>query len=134
MEKPNESITRVFERFNKLINDLQLHNKNYETKEVNLKFLLTMPDHLESKISVIREGRDLNNITLQTLYGIFKTYELEFYQRKTMQKNKGRLENVSSALIANKPKVKMLMRKKLNLKVLLIKKIIRKKSSTLLKN
>ena len=106
MAKPNESITEVFERFNKLINDLQLHNKYYETKEVNLKFLLTLPDHLESKISAIREGIDLNKTTLQTLYGILKTYELEFYQRKTMQTNRGKLKNVSSALIANEPKVK----------------------------
>ena len=106
MAKPNESITEVFERFNKLINDLQLHNKYYETKEVNLKFLLTLPDHLESKISAIREGRDLNKITFQTLYGILKTYELEIYQRRTMQTNRGKLENVSSALIGNEPKMK----------------------------
>ena len=49
MAKANKSITEVFERFNKLINELQLDNKYYETKEVNLKFLLTLPDHLESK-------------------------------------------------------------------------------------
>ena len=106
MANPNENITEVFERFNKLINDLQLHNKYYKTKEVNLKFLLTLPDHLESKISAIREGRDSNKITLQTLYGIIKTYELEFYQKKNMQTNRGKLTNVSSALIANELKVK----------------------------
>ena len=101
MAKPNESITKVFERFNKLINELQLHKKYYETKEVNLKFLLTLPNHLESKISAFSEGRDLNKITLQTLYGIRKAYELEFYQRKLMQTSRGKLTNVSSALIAN---------------------------------
>ena len=106
MANPNGSITELFERFNKQINDLQLHNKYYETKEVNLKFLLTMPNHLESKISAIREGRDLNKTTLQTLYRILKTNELEFYQRKTMQTNRGKITNVSSALIANEPKVK----------------------------
>ncbi|KAL8090009.1 hypothetical protein AgCh_039463 [Apium graveolens] len=47
MAKPKESITDVFKRFNKLINDLQLHEKYYEVKEVNLKFLLTLLDHLE---------------------------------------------------------------------------------------
>ena len=106
MAKANESITEVFERFNKLINDLQLHNKYYETNEVNLKFLLTLSDHLESKISAIREGKDLRKITLQTLYEILKTYELEIYQRRTMQTNRGKLENVSSALIANEPRMK----------------------------
>ena len=55
MAKPNESITEVFKSFNKLINDLKLHNKYYETKKVKLKFLLTLPDNLESKISAIRK-------------------------------------------------------------------------------
>ena len=76
MTKANERIIEIFERFNKLINDLKLHNKYYDTNEVNLKFLLTLPDHLESKISAIREGRDLRKTTLQTLHVILKTYEL----------------------------------------------------------
>ena len=54
MAKPKEEITEVIERFNKLINDLQLHDKYYEAEEVNLKFLLALPDHLEQKISAIR--------------------------------------------------------------------------------
>ena len=37
------------------MNELQLHDKYYETKELNLKFLITIYDHLESKISAIRE-------------------------------------------------------------------------------
>ena len=74
MAKPKESITDVFERFNKLINDLQLHDKFYDVEEVNLKFLLTLLDHLEQKISAIREGRDLSRLTLEVLYGILKTY------------------------------------------------------------
>ena len=61
---------------------------------------------MESKISAIREGKDLSKITLQTLYGIFKTYKLEIYQRRTMQKNKGKLANMSSELIANEPRMK----------------------------
>ena len=55
MAKPNKIITKVFESFSKLINDLQLNEKYYETIMVNLKFLLTLPDHLERKISAIRE-------------------------------------------------------------------------------
>ncbi|KAL8092201.1 hypothetical protein AgCh_034479 [Apium graveolens] len=57
LESYGSECFRVFgigERFNKLINDLQLHDKYYEAEEVNLKFLLTLPDHLEQKISAIR--------------------------------------------------------------------------------
>ncbi|KAL8103331.1 hypothetical protein AgCh_027774 [Apium graveolens] len=101
MAKPKERITDVFERFNKLINDLQLHDKYYEAKEVNLKFLLTLPDHLEQKISAIREGRDLSRITLKVLYGILKTYELEMIQRKSLRTGQGHVVDGSGALIIN---------------------------------
>ncbi|XP_074348999.1 uncharacterized protein LOC141688727 [Apium graveolens] len=47
MAKHKEGITEIFERFNKLINDLQLHDKLYEVEEVNLRFLLTLLDPLE---------------------------------------------------------------------------------------
>ncbi|KAL8116147.1 hypothetical protein AgCh_022592 [Apium graveolens] len=101
MAKPKKSITEVFERFNKLINDLQLHDKYYEAEEVNLKFLLTLPDHLEQKISAIREGIDLSRITLEVLYGILKTYELEMIQRKSLRSGQGHVVDGSSALIVN---------------------------------
>ena len=48
----------------------------------------------------------MNKITFQTQHGILKTYELEIYQRRTMQNNRGKLENVFSALLANEPKLK----------------------------
>ncbi|KAL8103330.1 hypothetical protein AgCh_027773 [Apium graveolens] len=101
MAKPKEGITDVFERFNKLINDLQLHDKFYDVEEVNLKFLLTLPDHLEQKISAIREGRDLSIITLEVLYGVLKTYELEMIQKKSLRAGQGYVMDCSSALIVN---------------------------------
>ncbi|KAL8110822.1 hypothetical protein AgCh_026529 [Apium graveolens] len=101
MAKPKESITDVFERFNKLINDLQLHDKFYDVEEVNLKFLFTLPDHLEQKISAIREGRDLSGITLEVLYGVLKTYKLEMIQKKSLRAGQGYVMDGSSALIVN---------------------------------
>ncbi|KAK1401984.1 hypothetical protein POM88_001589 [Heracleum sosnowskyi] len=74
---PGEGISEVFERYNKLINDLNLHGKHYTIKEINKKFFLTLPSHLEHKISAIREARDLGEISLERLYGVLKTYELE---------------------------------------------------------
>ncbi|KAL8121453.1 hypothetical protein AgCh_018255 [Apium graveolens] len=101
MVKPKESIIDVFERFNKLINDLQLHEKYYEAEEVNLKFLITFPDHLEQKISAIREGKDLSRITMEVLYEILKMYELKMIQRKSLRSGQGHVVDGSSALIVN---------------------------------
>ncbi|KAL8135904.1 hypothetical protein AgCh_010501 [Apium graveolens] len=101
MAKPRQRITKVFERFNKLINDLQLHDKYYEAEEVNLNFLLALPDHIEQKISAIREGRDLSRITWEVLYGILKTYELEMMQRKSLKAYHDHVVDGSSGLIVN---------------------------------
>ena len=46
---PGESITSVFERLNKLLNELSLHGKRYAQKEINRKFMLTLPSHLVNK-------------------------------------------------------------------------------------
>ena len=54
---PGEGISEVFERYNKLINNLNLHGKFYTIKEINRKFLLTLPPHLEHRITAIRESR-----------------------------------------------------------------------------
>jgi gag-polypeptide of LTR copia-type/Zinc knuckle len=92
----NEGITAVFERYNKLINKLNLAGKFYSTREVNKKFLNSMPDHLEHRITAIRESRDINTISLDKLYGILKTYELEQEQKKDLRS--GRKVASSSAL------------------------------------
>ncbi|KAL8133773.1 hypothetical protein AgCh_009008 [Apium graveolens] len=101
MDKPKDNISYIFERFNKLINDLQLHDKYYKAEEVNLKFLLTQPDHLEQKISAIREGRDLSRMILEVLYGILKTYEPEMIQRKSLRAGQGHIVDGSSTLMVN---------------------------------
>ena len=63
MAKPGEELTIMFERFNKI----------YNRKEVNLKFLLTLPDHLERRVTDTREAINLNNVSLKTLYGALKS-------------------------------------------------------------
>ena len=50
-----ESITQVFERYNKLLNELSIQGKTYPPRETNRKFMLTLPYHVEHKISAIRE-------------------------------------------------------------------------------
>lgn len=75
-----EGITKVFERYNKLINNLILHGKRYTQKEINRKFMLTLPVHLEHRITAIREGRDIGELSLERIYGVLKTYELEQIQ------------------------------------------------------
>ena len=75
-----EGISEVFKRYNKLINKMNLQGKFYTQKEINIKFLLTLPTYLEHRITAIRESRDMNKVSLEKLYGVLKTYELEHIQ------------------------------------------------------
>ena len=97
---PGEGITEVFERYNALINNLNINGKYYSIREVNKKFLLTLPTHLEHRITAIREARDLSEISLERLYGVLKTYELEQIQQKEVY-GKGRVVSTSTALVAD---------------------------------
>ena len=97
-----EGISEVFERFNKLINKLNLQGKFYTQKEINRKIILTLPTHLEHRITAIRESRDMNEVSLERLYGVLKTYELEQIQQKEIY-GKGRDVNASTTLVAEVP-------------------------------
>ncbi|XP_074342215.1 uncharacterized protein LOC141679680 [Apium graveolens] len=79
---PGKNITSVFERLNKLINELSIYGKRYEQKEINRKFMLTLPTHLISKGDSVRERLDFKTMSLDKLYGKMKTHEMELEQKK----------------------------------------------------
>lgn len=69
---------------------------------MNIKFLLTVPNLLESRVNSLRD-RGLNRITYDVLYGILKTHELELVQKRDIQTSQGAMVNTSCALIARDP-------------------------------
>ena len=101
---PGDGISEVFIRYNNLINNLNLNGKYYDNKEMNLKFLLTLPEHLEHRITAIRESRDLHEISLEKLYGVLRTYELEQFQTK-QRYGWGKTLGNSRALIVETPQL-----------------------------
>ena len=95
---PGENVSQVFERYKKLLNDLNLHGKLYSSREVNRKFMLTLPSHLEHKISSIRERDDINEMSIERLYGKLKTHEMEQEQRQIIY-GPGTVDNKNTALL-----------------------------------
>lgn len=79
---PGEGITSIFERLNKLLNELSIYGKKYEQKEINRKFMLTLPPQLVNKGETIRERLDFKTMSLDKLYGKMKTHEMELEQKK----------------------------------------------------
>ena len=64
------------------MNDLNLNGKIYTSREVNRKFMLTLPSHLEHKISILKERDDINEMSIERLYGKLKTHEMEQEKRQ----------------------------------------------------
>ncbi|XP_074336261.1 uncharacterized protein LOC141673416 [Apium graveolens] len=95
---PGESITQVFERLNKLLNELSIHGKTYPQREVNRKFMLVLPHHLENKASSVREPVDFETMTLEKLYGKLKTREMEQEQRKIIYGG-GKVDSKNAGLL-----------------------------------
>jgi len=57
--KPEESLTDVYDRFVKLLNDLSMVDKEYDLEDSNLKFLLSLPERWDLKVTTIRDNYDL---------------------------------------------------------------------------
>ena len=81
---------------------MNLQGKFYTQKEINRKFLLTLPAYLEHRITAIIESRDMNEVSLEIIYGVLKTYEQEQIQHKEIY-GKGRVVSTSTALVPEVP-------------------------------
>ncbi|KAK1379987.1 hypothetical protein POM88_026731 [Heracleum sosnowskyi] len=92
-----ESITQVFEKYTKLLNELTMKGKTYPLRETNRKFMMTLPHHVEHKSSSIRERIDFTKIPLEMIYGKLKTYEMKQEQRVIIY-GPGTVDNKNSAL------------------------------------
>ena len=69
-------------------------------KESNLKFLRALPRDWKPMTVVIRQAQNFNEYSLDKLYGILKTYELEIQQDEELEKNSKKEKTV--ALVAEK--------------------------------
>ncbi|KAL8125375.1 hypothetical protein AgCh_012893 [Apium graveolens] len=88
--KPNESLTDLYDRFVKLLNDLSLVDKEYDLEDSNLKFLVALPESWDLKATTIRDNYNLDETILDEIYGMLKTHELEMEQRSKRKGGKSR--------------------------------------------
>ena len=59
------------------MNDLSLVDKEYDIEVSNLKFLLALPERWDLKATIIRDKYNLDETTLDEIYGMLKTHELK---------------------------------------------------------
>ncbi|KAL8125852.1 hypothetical protein AgCh_013232 [Apium graveolens] len=101
--KEGESLNDTFKRFQKLLNGLKLYGRVYQVKDSNLKFLRSLPKEWKPMTVSLRNSQDYKNFTLERLYGILKTYELEMEQDELLEK--GKRKGGTVALVADSEKM-----------------------------
>ncbi|KAL8134798.1 hypothetical protein AgCh_009713 [Apium graveolens] len=89
--KSDESLTDIYDRFLTLLNNLSLVGKVYDLQDSNTKFLRALNEEWETQTSIIRHQYDLEIVTLDEIYGMLRTYDLEVQQRIERKNNKGKL-------------------------------------------
>ena len=90
--RSGETLTDTYDRFTKLMNDMAMHDKYCDNEDVNTKFIRSLPEMYDEKSTAIREANDLDEITLEAVYGKLRAYDLEKQQRK------GRGEGISKSI------------------------------------
>ncbi|KAK1360564.1 hypothetical protein POM88_045038 [Heracleum sosnowskyi] len=88
--KPDESLTDLYDRFLTLLNSLCLVEKEYETEDSNTTFLRALPEEWDTQTSIIRHQYDLNIVSLDEVYGMLRTHDLEVQQRKNKKSSKAK--------------------------------------------
>ena len=107
--KSDESLTEVYDRFLSLLNELSLVGKVYDYEDSNIKFLRALSEDWDTQTLIIRHQYDLNEISLDEIYGMLKTHDMELQQRKSRRssKNKGvalKVDSRSSGSMKGKSK------------------------------
>ena len=84
--KNGETMSEIFARFQKLLNGLKLYGRVYLTKDSNLKFLRALPREWKSLTMSLRNTQEYRDFTLERLFGLLRTYELELEQDNEVEK------------------------------------------------
>ena len=112
--KSDESLTDVYDRFLTVLNELALVGQMYPNEFSNTKFLRSLPEEWDVQTSTIKYGNDLETVSLDELYGMLKTHDLELQQRKSRKSTKVKqvaLKVDSRPAVANKKNSNLAKRK-----------------------
>ncbi|GJS79399.1 hypothetical protein Tco_0729280, partial [Tanacetum coccineum] len=78
-----ESLDSIFMRLQKIVNQLAIFSENISQKDLNLKFLRSLPYEWNTHVVVWRNKPDLNTMSFDDLYNNFKIVEQEVKRTKS---------------------------------------------------
>ncbi|GJX34239.1 hypothetical protein Tco_0245796 [Tanacetum coccineum] len=92
----SEGLDKTYDRFQKLINQLEIHSEVISQEDENLKLLRSLPLAWNNIALIMRNKSDLDTMSMDDLYNNLKVYEAEIKSQSSSSLNSQNVAFVSS--------------------------------------
>ncbi|GJR39423.1 ribonuclease H-like domain-containing protein [Tanacetum coccineum] len=93
---PNESLDKAYDRFQKLISQLEVHAAPVSKEDINQKFLRSLPPSWSQIALIMRNKPDIDQTDIDDLYNNLRVYEDEMKRSSSSTSNSQNLAFLSS--------------------------------------
>ncbi|GKB15893.1 hypothetical protein Tco_0849816 [Tanacetum coccineum] len=93
---PNESLDKAYDRFQKLISQLEVHAAPVSKEDINQKFLRSLPPSWSQIALIMRNKPDIDQTAIDDLYNNLRVYEDEMKRSSSSTSNSQNLAFLSS--------------------------------------
>ncbi|GJW30906.1 ribonuclease H-like domain-containing protein [Tanacetum coccineum] len=93
---PNESLVKAYDRFQKLISQLEVHAAPVSKEDINQKFLRSLPPSWSQIALIMRNKPDIDQTDIDDLYNNLRVYEDEMKRSSSSTSNSQNLAFLSS--------------------------------------
>ncbi|GJR02037.1 hypothetical protein Tco_0525021 [Tanacetum coccineum] len=91
-----EGLDKIYDRFQKLISQLEIHGEVFSQEDANLKLLRSLPSAWNNIALIMRNKFDLDTLSTKDLYKNLKVYEAEIKGQSSSSSNSQNVSFVSS--------------------------------------
>ncbi|GJU29075.1 ribonuclease H-like domain-containing protein [Tanacetum coccineum] len=92
----SERLDKTYDRFQKLISQLEIHDEVISQEDANLKLLRSLPLAWNNIALIMRNKSDLDTMSMDDLYNNLKMYEAEIKSQSSSSSNSQNVAFVSS--------------------------------------
>ncbi|GJX33641.1 ribonuclease H-like domain-containing protein [Tanacetum coccineum] len=92
----SEGLDKTYDRFQKLINQLEIHGEVVSQEDANLKLLRSLPSAWNNIALIMRNKSDLDTLSMDDLYNNLKVYESKIKGQSSSSSNSQNVAFVSS--------------------------------------
>ncbi|GJU58502.1 hypothetical protein Tco_1236268 [Tanacetum coccineum] len=92
----SEGLDKTYDRFQKLISQLEIHGEVISQEDANLKLLRSLPSAWNTHTLIMRNKSDLDTLSMDDLYNNLKVYEAEIKGQSSLSSNSQNVAFVSS--------------------------------------